>query len=236
MNLKTTTYCLAFISMLLCIDTYAYTPMDTVRLKPIEPPKKKLPAIQPIVIKTSPTAFLWGGIFPFTAEYRLMLEMTSSKKQSEQISISILGKSVLLKMIENAANQPSNDVFKVSGWRIQYAHKFYLINRRHAAPFGFYVAPLVSYTNARIALGLNRYYHQSYYDFRHFNANLIFGLQVGKTNRVTLDIYGGAGYKTNKVFYHFNSYNVVPLDTKDFGSLYNNHFNAVFGINIGYSL
>jgi hypothetical protein len=123
----------------------------------------------------------------------------------------------------------------VNGWRIQYAHKFYLVGRRRYAPFGFYVAPMVSYANARVSLGLKRYYDNVYYDFRHFNVNGIIGVQAGKANRVTFDLYAGLGYKTNKLYYHINSSKILRLDTEEFGAVYNSNLNGVFGINLGYA-
>lgn len=189
----------------------------------------------PLVLKTSPTAFLWGGIFPFTSEYRIMAEITTSRKQSDQFAFSILGKNIFLKLLEKTANQPNNRLYKVSGWRIQYAHKFYLVNRRHHAPYGFYVAPLFSYTNAHLSVGLKHYYRKNYYDIRHFNANVILGVQAGRINNLTIDIYGGLGYKTNKVFFHYMNNKVIPYNTSDLPAIYNTHFNVVFGINMGYS-
>ncbi len=218
------------------ITASEFAPVDTIVLKKsIQSNLKEKIYNAPLVLKTSPTAFLWGGVFPFTSEYRFMAEITTSRKQSEQVAFSILGKNVFLKIIEKAAKQPTDYVFKVSGWRVQYAHKFYLVNKRHHAPYGFYVAPLFSYTNAHIAIGLNRYYRKSYYDFRHFNANVIAGVQAGRIDKLTIDIYGGFGYKSNKVFYHFMNNTMIPYDTKDFGNLYNTHFNMIFGINLGYS-
>jgi hypothetical protein len=211
---------------------------DTILKKPVkkENLKSKIFA-PPLVLKTSPTALLWGAIFPpFTAEYRLMAEISSGKRQSEQLGISYLGPNLFLTTIERAANIPTSYYYKVAGWRIQYAHKFYLVGRRHYAPFGFYVAPMVSYSNVRIAIGLKRYYQGAYFDFRHFNINGIIGVQAGKINRVTFDIYAGLGYKTNKVYYHSNSFKILPYDTKDFGKVYESHLNGVFGINIGYAL
>lgn len=191
----------------------------------------------PLVIKTSPTAFLWGAIFPpFTSEYRLMLEISSGKRQSEQLGVSYLGPNIFLGIVERAANIPRDYHYKVEGWRVQYAHKIYLVGRRHYAPFGFYVAPMVSYANARVSIGLKRYYQGAYFDFRHFNINGIIGVQAGKVNRVTFDIYAGLGYKTNKVYYRHNSFKILPYDTKEFGTLYESHLNGVFGINIGYAL
>lgn len=235
MQLKKATYCLFFSIAMLCypdLNAHGYT--DTLIIKKVktETLKEKI-YNSPLVLKTSPTAFIFGGVFPFTAEYRLMAEITTSRKQSEQIAISILGKSMVLLAVEKMANMPN--AFKVSGWRIQYAHKFYLVNRRHHAPFGFYVAPLFSYANAHIALGLNRYYRQTYFDFRHMNANIIIGVQVGKMNKVTMDLYAGGGYKTNKVYYHYMNNNIIPLKDSDIGISDNSHINVVFGINLGYS-
>ncbi|MDQ3048574.1 MAG: hypothetical protein M3R27_13580 [Bacteroidota bacterium] len=207
---------------------------DTLRLRTIEKPKKKFP-YQPLVIKTSPTAWLWGGVFPLTSEYRLMAEITTGRTQSEQVSISLLGKNPFLGAIERAVGQPSNYVFKVGGWKFTYAHKFYLISRRKFAPFGFYVAPLISYTDARVSIGVQRHYQDVYYNFKHFSADLIIGVQVGKKGRLTMDIYGGGGYKNNKLYYHTPIKPLVLLDTKDFGEFYNSNTHVVFGINLGYS-
>ncbi|MDF2438615.1 MAG: hypothetical protein K0Q95_2991 [Bacteroidota bacterium] len=191
----------------------------------------------PLVLKTSPTAFLYGAIFPpYTSEYRLMAEISSGKRQSEQLGVSLLATNIFLPPVERAAGIAPADFIKVRGWRVQFAHKFYWIGKRHYAPFGFFFAPMVSYTNARISLGLNRFYKQGYFDFRHFNINGIIGVQAGKINRVTFEVYGGLGYKVNKVFYHSSAYRVQPYDTEEFGPMYNSHLNGVFGINMGYAL
>jgi hypothetical protein len=234
MNIKSV---IGFIVCLLLFSTQlkAYELTDTIRLAPVVKKKKPYP-LQPLIIKTSPTAFLWGGAFPFTSEYRFMMEITSSRKQSEQLSISILGKGVLYTAVEKSQKQSARFALKVSGWRIQYAHKFYLVNHRHAAPYGFYVAPLFSYANTRVAMGLNQNVKQEYYSLRHFNANAIIGIQVGKLHRLTLDIDAGIGYKRNVVYYHANSYSPATYyDTKDFGKYYNSNLNLVFDINLGYS-
>jgi hypothetical protein len=189
--------------------------------------------VPPLVIKTSPTSFLAGAVFPYTSEYLIMMEVTSGKRQSEQFGISYLGKNWFLRAYENSIKM--NNFFNVTGWKVQYAHKFFWIGRRHYAPYGFYIAPMISYSNARIALGLKRYYQHAYFDFRHFNINTIIGVQTGKIGRVTMDIYGGFGYKVNKVYYHSGDFKITPYDTKDFGEVYNSHLNVLFGINLGYS-
>ncbi|MCW3104249.1 MAG: hypothetical protein JWO09_2689 [Bacteroidetes bacterium] len=230
-------YFILLIALLYSFSAAAIETDTIINKKPVKKDNvKERIFVPPIVIKTSPTALLYGAIYPpFTAEYRLMMEISSGKRQSEQLGISYLGVNLLLNAVEKAAKVPTNYAYKVQGWRIQYAHKFYWIGRRHYAPFGFYVAPMISYSNVRVALGLKRYYQGVYFDFRHFNINGIIGVQAGKINRVTFDIYAGLGYKTNKVYYRSSSYKILPYDTEDFGPLYNSHLNGVFGINIGYA-
>ncbi|MBL7884800.1 MAG: hypothetical protein JNL69_12075 [Bacteroidia bacterium] len=218
------------------VNVFAYELGDTVSLKKNKTASKKEYPYQPTVFKTSPTAFLWGGVFPLTSEYRFMVEMPSARAQSEQIAISVLGKNIFWTAMESSANVSTDRMLKVKGWRLQYAHKYYLVNKRHHSPYGFYVGPLISYTNAKISIGLNRYYSQAYFDVRNFNANLMMGVQFGKFKRTTMDIYWGIGYKHNEIYYHSNTFKSSVIDTREFGDFYSSNVNLVFGINLGYSL
>ncbi|MGZ4159123.1 MAG: hypothetical protein ACXVED_19325, partial [Bacteroidia bacterium] len=155
----------SFSMMLLSFSASAFNDCDTLRLKPVMKQKKAFPS-QPLVLKTSLSSFLWGDV-PLTSEYRIMAEITSGRTQSEELGISYLGKNIFYGAIEKLSHVPAISTLKISGWRVQYIHKLYLVNHRHHSPYGFYVAPVFSYTNAHIALGLNRYYHDSYFDFRH---------------------------------------------------------------------
>jgi len=202
--------------------------------KPLPKRKKPYP-YQPMVVKTSPTAIMAGGVFPLTSEYRFCVELPSSRTQSEQVAFSLIQKNIFWYLYERSEKVTTNRSFKVSGWRLQYAHKFYLVNRNHYAPYGFYVAPLISYTNAHISYGLSRYYSQAYWDFRHFNFDLTIGVQVGKKNALTLELYAGAGYKKNTVYYHSSALKITPYDTSDFGDFYNSNVHLLFGINVGWS-
>ncbi|MCE9538067.1 MAG: hypothetical protein K8R85_02460 [Bacteroidetes bacterium] len=206
---------------------------DTIRIKP--PVQKKVYPTPPLILKTNPLAILWGPI-PFTAEYRLVAEVTTGRKQSSQIGISFLTTSPLWKTFEAAANIPTKYHFIARGWRIQVSHKFFLIGSKKYAPFGFYISPNVSYTNAHISIGLQRYYRQNYLDFRHFNANILVGMQIGKNSRFTMDIFGGMGYKKNTVLFHANSFVILPYDMEEFGKFYNSNLKLVFGINFGYAI
>ncbi len=224
-----------FLLMLGDLSIQAASLNDTIKLSPPPKKKKKPYPVQPLVLKTSPTGFIGGGVFPFTSEYRLTAEITTGRIQSEQVSIGILGKNVFWTIFEKASKQSSSDILKVSGWRFQYAHKFYLVNRRRNSPYGFYVAPHFSYTNAHISLGLNRFYKDNYFDVRHINANLLIGVQAGKLGRMTMDICGGFGYKTNTVYHHITASRIIKYDTSELGEFYNNHLHLMFDISLGYS-
>ncbi len=231
MTRKYLTYSLLFFLFASKVNAGVLT--DTVYLKS-KPTVKEQMYKAPMIIKTSPTAYLFGGIFPITAEYRLIAEITSGIKQSDQFGVSFLGKSLFLNVVENLINVRGTRQFRVSGIKIQYAHKFFL--GRKNAPYGFYMGPMVSFSNARLAVGINNLHHQAYYDFRHFDVNLLFGIQKCKSKWFTVDWYAGIGYKKNETYYHANSFNIRPYDTRDYGTLYNNDVNLICGVNIGFSL
>jgi len=234
MKLKQIKYCFLISLILKCGIVSAFVDGDTIRIKSGPPPKKEYP-LQPLILKTNPLAILWGPI-PFTAEYRLVAEITTGRRQSSQIGISYLTTSPVWKLIETAAKIPSKYHLKIKGWRIQVAHKFYLIGRKKYAPFGFYISPNISYSNAQISIGLQRYYRQNYLDFRHFNASILVGVQMGRNSRFTMDIFSGLGYKKNTVLFHASSTLIIPYDTEDFGDFYNSNIKLVFGINFGYKV
>ena len=217
--------------MLNCIVANAFVHGDTIRLKPVPVPKKEYRP-QPLLIKSNPLPILWGPI-PFSAEYRFVVEITSGRTQSDQVGISYLGTSSIWKIIEKAAKVPSKYQLEVEGWRLQVAHRFYLISRRQYAPFGFYVSPLVSYSTATIGV---RYYKQNYLDFAHFNANLLVGVQMGRNSNFTMDMFAGLGYKKNTVLIHVNSHRIIPYDTSDLGEFYNSHLKLILGFNFGWAI
>ena len=234
MKLKQIKYHVLFLFMLNAIFVYSNLVTDTIRLKLKPLKKEKEFHKQPLLLKTNPLAILWGPI-PFTAEYRLISEITTGQRHSEQIGISFLNTSPLWKIIEKTTPISSKYKLKTKGWRIQYAHRFYLIKRKKYAPFGFYVSPTISYSNAQISIGLLNYYRKSYYNFSNLNINLLLGYQFGKNSRFTVDIFSGIGYKKNTVFYHVNSYKITPFDTKDFGEFYNSDLKLSIGINFGWA-
>lgn len=222
-------FCLFFI--LSCFSLTCAAQCDTIRLNE-STSIKKLYIPQPIIIKTNPFAVLWGSI-PFTAEYRIMAEIPMSKRQSSQIGISYLNKSLLWLSFEKKAHIPNDYILLINGYRIQIAHKIYIGKRNKSAPFGFYLSPAFSFSNAHIAIGLDRYYKHAYFDFRHFNANLIMGTQIGRSKSLTMDLFFGLGYKKNKVLYHATDKDIKDYDTKEFGKFYNSPVSIIAGINWG---
>lgn len=221
---------IVFFSSLLSL----YANGDTIRLSSARKPFNPY-YLQPILLKTNPLAPLWGPI-PYTGEYRFMAEVASAPRQSTVIGVSYLGKSLMWGLIEKSASVPSQYRLKVSGWRLQLAYRLYLNRAGKYAPFGFYVSPAFSYSNAKVAIGLERFYKQVYYDFTHFSADLLFGTQLRRTSKLTMDLFAGWGYHKNEVFYHISSSKALPYNTRDFGNYYNKPYRFTFGFNIGYVL
>ncbi len=217
--------------LLVCGFAYSFVEGDTIRLKPVPVQKKEFYS-QPLLIKSNPLAILWGPI-PFTAEYRIVAEIPTSRTQSTQVGISYLGISPLLRAIENAVKGPSNYQLEFKGWRIQVAQRYYLISRKQYAPFGFYVSPNFSYSTARLMIKNHQYPN---YNFTHFDANVFVGVQVGRNSRFTIDIFGGLGYKKNKVYYHSSINHSTLYDTKDFGNPFNSSKKITIGFNFGWAI
>jgi hypothetical protein len=187
-----------------------------------------------MILKTSPTALLFGGVFPLTAEYRLMMEIPGNRKHSDQLGVSLLGKSLVWKLVENAAG--GNVRYKMKGLRIQYAHKFYLVSRKGFAPHGFYFAPMVSYANARVSPSRTAFTRDVYYDFNNLTLNMLIGVQTGKFRRISMDIYAGPGYKNMTVYFYDGRGNRKLYEGDDFGPLFRTNLNFTFGINLGVCL
>lgn len=211
-----------------------YADGDTIRFSNARKPFNPY-YLQPILLKTNPFAPLWGPI-PYTGEYRFMVEVANAPRQSTVIGLSYLGKSLMWGLIEKSASVPSQYRLKVSGWRLQLAYRFYLNKQKTVAPFGFYVSPALSYSNAKVAIGLERFYKQVYYDFSNVSANILIGTQMRRSSKVAIDIFAGWGYQKNQVFYHISSSKALPYNTRDFGNYYNKPYRFTFGFNLAYIL
>ena len=235
MKLHKIIYCLLFSLLFNSANASSLSPADTIRLNPVPKKTARYPQ-QPIIIKTNPLAILWGPII-LTSEYRIMVEMPSSKNQSMQFGISYLGKSPIWSIVEKQTKTGYHPLhFVMNGLSIQIANKFYFVRKKYGSPFGFYIAPMVVYSNAHISLSKARAYRNTYIDATQFSANIIVGLQVGRRKRFTADVFGGLGYKKNTWIYHATTYRTGPYDTKDFGKFFNSPVKVTLGVNFGWAI
>ena len=176
------------------------------------------------IIKTNPFSVLWGPI-PFTAEYRAIMELTSSKNQSDQFGISYLGKSPVIKLFEDSIDDLK--LLIIRGLRFQASHKFYIMDY---APHGFYLSPHLSYSSAKFSTKFANS-RDIYIRATHFNVNLLAGYQF-LPDFWALDIFAGLGYKKNTWIEH-DQQNTINIDTGDFGELYNSSVKLTLGFNVG---
>lgn len=237
MKLQKIIGCFLFSLLLYSANAHTLSPADTIRLKPVV--KKTTPyPHQPVLIKTNPFSVLWGPV-PLTAEYRLMIEMPSSKNQSLQFGISYLGKSPIWALVEKKSKTGFHPLdFVITGLSIQVANKFYFERKKNGSPFGYYIAPEFCYSNAHISLSKFRAYRKTYIDATQLSANIIIGHQVGRgaKKRFTTDVYAGLGYKKNIWIYHANTFTTGPYNTSDFGKFFNSDVKVSFGINLGWAI
>jgi hypothetical protein len=237
MNLQKITTCFLFSFLLHSANAFTLFPADTIRMKPFVRKMTPYPQ-QPIILKINTLSVLWGPV-PLTAEYRLTLEMPSSKNQAMQLGLSFLGKSPIWAMVEKQTKTGFHPLdFVVTGVSVQIANKFYLVPKKFGSPFGYYIAPQVSYSNAHISLSKSRAYRQTYIDATQFSVGFIIGRQLarGKAKRFTTDAYVGAGYKNNTWIYHANTFTKGPYDTSDFPKYFHSHVKLTAGINLGWAI
>ena len=183
-----------------------------------------------MVIKTNPLSALggpfWVIIVPVTGEYRALVEIKTTAKQSVTIGGSYLGPSLLLNL-DNITSDTSNLTgIKTSGYRIQAAYKFY-ITRTTEAPNGFYVGPHFSYAAARIQ---SRDNPDDQIGAIKMNFEGIIGYQLIAKSGFALDIYTGLGLKYRNWMFEGNS-----LDIFDIAAVNTFVPGVAFGFNFGFA-
>ena len=192
-------------------------------------------------LKTNPFILFWGTI-PFTAEYRLCYEFVNSQSQASELIFSYLGRSPFLSLLEQDSLWQKNNLhFVVSGFRFQAEQKFYIhslsvevLSQDEYAPFGFYIAPHLSYATARFSSKyLNLY--DIYIAVSQFNINLKMGAQFRIMNRFTVDCFGGIGYKNNVWAQHYSNINIKRISLEDIPKVYSGHVKILLGLNAGFT-
>jgi hypothetical protein len=145
-------------------------------------------------VKTNPLSALggplWVTIIPITAEYKVLFEAQTTKKQSIQIGLGYLGSSPLVASIGDLDGDTS--IFS-TGFHGQLWYKFFLTSDN--APGGFYIGPHVSYASAKLKNSIEK---DNYFKATKLNINVVFGYQIISKGGFALDIYTGLGFKNKK--------------------------------------
>ncbi len=198
---------------------------DTLGTKKLEP---DWPQNIDIIIKTNPLGPLAGSVF-LTSEYLLSMEFVSSSFQSSQISVSYMGKSPILKTLEDSV--PDLELLIIRGYRIQISHRFYMFKKQNYAPLGFYLSPHTSFTGIKVS---TRYQNSmdNYIRISHFNMNLLAGFQLIINEDQVIDMYMGLGYKNNFWEEH-QSQTTISINADDLWPWYYNPIKFTIGFKVG---
>lgn len=179
-------------------------------------------------IKTNPLSALggpfWVVIVPVTGEYRVLFEARTLPKQSVEIGLGYVGPSALVNLSKLGDSLTS---IGVGGFRGQLMYKFYITSEK--APKGFYVAPYVSYAEAKIK---NKKNTSDYIKATKLNVAAVLGYQVISQGGFALDVFTGLGFKDKKWEFSSESgttsFNMSDLTGKAGVSV-------TFGFNFGYA-
>lgn len=194
------------------------------------------------IIKTNPLAMIVGPML-FASEYRISIENTTAINQSVQFGISYLGQNSILKStVEQDTSFKSGEKIILQGYRLQFSYRFFFKNE---APNGFYIAPNISYSYAKMLLKVNHYVQKNpYVRLIYFNYGAIFGYQKIVTENIVVDMFLGGGYKKNTYdqvyFYGSSTSNQIlknktkPLD-KEGLYMFGENLKLYLGFNIGYA-
>ncbi|MFB6305983.1 MAG: hypothetical protein ABEH43_03175 [Flavobacteriales bacterium] len=197
------------------------------------------------VLKTNPFRVLWGEL-PFTAEYRLNAEAITGRFQSSELGLSYFGPSPLLKVIEDSINARANGQFsisfQVSGFRLQFSHRFYFTylfttdsknKETRTAPKGYYIDPHISASRATFKVN-----HQddASLTMKHLTAEILIGRQWRPYNNLFLmDLFIGVGYKDNTWdLFEFGQLS-NRINDDDMG-IYGGNLKLTLGVNFGLEL
>ncbi len=183
------------------------------------------------IIKFNPIPILWGPLL-YTGEYRILTEFTTAKRQSTQIGVGYLGKSLIYKQFEDSFGIFGSQKTIIKGFRVQASHRFFPSKKKYS-PQGFYISPHVSYAYAKLTtpyfMANNIYIGES-----NFNVNLLAGVQLFIARTVSVDFFGGFGYKKLKFWQQYRNKPRLYFDPFDGEkSLYNSNFKFNLGVNFG---
>lgn len=178
-----------------------------------------------VLLKTSILSpFYWQ--IPLTGEYRVLSEIMLGRRQSVQLGVSYLTRSLFFAIAQKA--NKSTDKIGANGFRIQGSYKYYLVNRKYR-PEGIFVSLHSSLASVHFNYKNSP---NDYQTLQHFNVNLLIGGQILIANRVSLELFFGPGYKNNI----YTSHARPGYEIFDFDALTDNyfrHFKMSAGMNVG---
>ena len=201
-----------------------------------EPPdlkdKSKFESPQKVssVFKMNPFLILWGSI-PYSAEYRLVVEFTTSVHQSTQIGVSYIDKSPLLMLFADSSGDVEQYIIK--GGRFEISHRFFINDKGKYAPQGFYFSPHISYASARLS---TKYYNSQgyFFKFMQFNISALAGFQWLLGGKFAINVFSGWGYKNNKIEEHAPQ-QTITYDGEEIFPNYDSPVKFTLGVYFGWA-
>ncbi len=198
-----------------------------------------LPKQPSIILKTNPLTPLIGPIF-YTSEYRLTAEIPVRINEGMQLSLSYLGKNLLIRLLEQDTTMYGVKIkkghFIISGVRFQFTYKRYILQKLFGKdPYGMYVAIHYSYSWAKFTIPYYNIYRQ-YIFAAYENYDIIGGYQFTMFNiPLAVDLFAGFGYKNNSYSVYYNNQGQQLNIPKELTPYLNIPIKIVIGFNIGYA-
>jgi len=92
--------------------------------------------------------------------------------------------------------------YRITGYRFQFAYKYYPFGHHKSAPNGFFVGPHFSISQAYYHIK-NTAYKYSNYTVTYANAAVIFGYQFVFKDKFAIEVFQGLGYRDNRLMDDF---------------------------------
>lgn len=173
------------------------------------------------------------------SEFRVGFETKVANSQAVQVDLSYLSSGLLFNALLNNPLGPNQQKLFLRGTRVQLQYRFYLnewVNKiNQSYPEGFYMAPLFTYSTAKIA-SKTSLANATY--IRMVKSALLVNIGYQFKEKLfdffLVDVYVGGGYKNNYIF-EYNAGAITYLDDF-FVPMYYNNYKITMGFNLGIPL
>ncbi len=189
------------------------------------------------VIKTNPASIPLGVFFPIASEYRLGLEYAHGLKQSSQLSMSYLTKSVLYDLLDDPNNPTNTDDLLIRGIRVMATYRYFFKATTEGpyAPRGWYIGPQASFARLKVTDSYLNSFNTFIEGTSYFvTGNIGYQLNIGELYG---DAFVGLGYKNNNwtEFYGSGPGRPIRPDGFDEIPLYYSNLKIRLGVEIGFA-